>query len=84
MNANQIYSLSIVIWEMVARIVTGVYSRPFSEYQHLSVDFQIIIQVRTGSRKRKQDCCWFTVDRLPNPIYARHSLTESLRKRWST
>lgn len=37
-----IYGMAVVLWEMVIRIIKGQYSRPFSEYQNLKFDFQVI------------------------------------------
>lgn len=42
---SDVYSLVIVMWEMINRIIKGVYEAPYSEYKHLQYDFQIIIQV---------------------------------------
>jgi hypothetical protein len=39
------YSLGIVLWEIVSAIVTGKWSRPFAEYPQITMDFQVIIQV---------------------------------------
>ncbi len=41
---SDIYSLGIVLWELVQRVVTGQYVRPFEEYDHIIFDFQIIVQ----------------------------------------
>eukprot|EP00027_Filamoeba_sp_ATCC50430_P004138 CAMPEP_0168542068 /NCGR_PEP_ID=MMETSP0413-20121227/1149_1 /TAXON_ID=136452 /ORGANISM="Filamoeba nolandi, Strain NC-AS-23-1" /LENGTH=703 /DNA_ID=CAMNT_0008571917 /DNA_START=186 /DNA_END=2294 /DNA_ORIENTATION=- len=40
-----IYSLAMVIWELIARTLAGVYCRPYEEYPDLKFDFQIITQV---------------------------------------
>eukprot|EP01125_Pyxidicula_operculata_P017437 TRINITY_DN610_c0_g1_i1.p1 TRINITY_DN610_c0_g1~~TRINITY_DN610_c0_g1_i1.p1 ORF type:complete len:1379 (-),score=333.22 TRINITY_DN610_c0_g1_i1:172-4308(-) len=42
---SDIYSLGVVLWEMVYRYVNGSYAQPYSEYSSISFDFQIIIQV---------------------------------------
>lgn len=41
---SDIYSLGMVLWEMVVRTIKGKYEQPYSEYPHLVFDFQIIIQ----------------------------------------
>jgi len=41
---SDVFSIGIVLWEMVQRCITGVYSRPYQEYPNLHFDFQIIIQ----------------------------------------
>lgn len=43
--AADIYSLGIVIWEVVTRVIRGKYLRPYEEYPHLQFDFQILLQV---------------------------------------
>jgi len=41
---SDIYSMGIVLWELVARCIRGRYERPFAEHRHIQYDFQIIIQ----------------------------------------
>lgn len=41
---SDIYSMGIVIWELVTRCIRGRYERPFAEHKHIQYDFQIIIQ----------------------------------------
>jgi serine/threonine protein kinase len=41
-----IYSFGIVLWEVVRRITSGVYARPYSDYSNeLRFDFQLVIQI---------------------------------------
>lgn len=40
-----VYSLSIVLWEMITKTLTFKYMQPYSEYSFINFDFQIIIQV---------------------------------------
>jgi len=42
---SDVFSLGIIFWELATRCVTGEYIRPYSEFRHLIIDFQIIIQV---------------------------------------
>ena len=35
----------IVLWEMCTRVAKDAYCTPYSEYEHISFDFQIIILV---------------------------------------
>ena len=42
--ASDLYSLGVIFWEIVNRVIKGKYEQPYSEYKHLSFDFQIIIQ----------------------------------------
>jgi ankyrin repeat protein len=52
-KAADIYSLSIVLWELINRCVTHKYSRPYSEHTNLKLDYQIIIAVsRNGIRPK--------------------------------
>eukprot|EP00005_Dracoamoeba_jomungandri_P001685 CAMPEP_0174252068 /NCGR_PEP_ID=MMETSP0439-20130205/1699_1 /TAXON_ID=0 /ORGANISM="Stereomyxa ramosa, Strain Chinc5" /LENGTH=173 /DNA_ID=CAMNT_0015332553 /DNA_START=281 /DNA_END=802 /DNA_ORIENTATION=- len=39
-----IFSIAVIIWEIVYRVLEGTYSPPYSEYKHLVFDFQILIQ----------------------------------------
>ncbi len=47
--SSDIYSIAIILWELVSRCIKGVYERPFSEYTFISFDFQIV---------SKRDCEW--------------------------
>jgi len=40
---SDIFSLAIILWELIARVLTGTYKSPYSEYKQLVFDFQIII-----------------------------------------
>jgi len=40
---SDIYSFTIVIWEMAQRLLSGKYQAPFGEYKHIRMDFQIIV-----------------------------------------
>jgi len=42
--ASDLYSLSVIFWEIVNRVIKKKYDQPYSEYKHLTFDFQIIIQ----------------------------------------
>jgi len=47
---SDVYSIGIVLWEMATRVVTGDYQRPFSEYSHIQMDFQIMLHSKEGVR----------------------------------
>uniref|UniRef100_A0A6B2L4E6 Protein kinase domain-containing protein n=1 Tax=Arcella intermedia TaxID=1963864 RepID=A0A6B2L4E6_9EUKA len=48
---SDVFSLSIVLWELATKCVTGKYSQPYSEFSFINFDFQIIIQVaKKGTR----------------------------------
>lgn len=47
---SDVYSIGIVIWELATRVVTGDYMRPFSEYPHIKMDFQIMLNSKEGVR----------------------------------
>lgn len=41
---SDVYSISIMIWEFVARILSGEYEKPYSEYKHIRMEVQILVQ----------------------------------------
>lgn len=41
---SDIYSVGVILWEMVYRTLNLKYLRPFGEFKHLQFDFQILIQ----------------------------------------
>ncbi len=41
---SDIYSMGIILWEMLYRCVTGEYQRPFSEYTYITQPLQIALQ----------------------------------------
>eukprot|EP01126_Amoeba_proteus_P034459 TRINITY_DN3434_c0_g1_i2.p1 TRINITY_DN3434_c0_g1~~TRINITY_DN3434_c0_g1_i2.p1 ORF type:complete len:772 (-),score=154.55 TRINITY_DN3434_c0_g1_i2:123-2318(-) len=41
---SDVYSISIMFWEFVTRILKGEYEKPFSEYKHIRMDIQILVQ----------------------------------------
>jgi len=47
---SDVYSIGIVLWELATRVVTGEYERPFSEYPHIKMDFQIMLNSKEGVR----------------------------------
>lgn len=45
------YSLGIILWELVTRLINGRYERPYAEYPYIHFDFQIVIQAaKKGTR----------------------------------
>lgn len=48
--ASDIFSVGVIIWEIITRIVSGKYCRPYSEFKELQFDFQIIVQTSRGKR----------------------------------
>eukprot|EP01113_Clastostelium_recurvatum_P011683 TRINITY_DN1597_c0_g2_i2.p1 TRINITY_DN1597_c0_g2~~TRINITY_DN1597_c0_g2_i2.p1 ORF type:complete len:643 (-),score=161.00 TRINITY_DN1597_c0_g2_i2:74-2002(-) len=44
---SDIYSIGIILWELVARTITGQYQRPFGEFEYLKKDYQIMMQTST-------------------------------------
>ncbi|PRP78173.1 hypothetical protein PROFUN_11303 [Planoprotostelium fungivorum] len=44
-SAADIYSYSIILWELLYRTINGVYSRPYAEFPQIQQEMQIIIQV---------------------------------------
>lgn len=49
-SKSDVYSLGIILWEIIHRIIFGSHTRPFAEYKHINHDFQIIIQAAKGLR----------------------------------
>eukprot|EP01094_Clydonella_sp_ATCC50884_P024091 TRINITY_DN5953_c0_g2_i1.p1 TRINITY_DN5953_c0_g2~~TRINITY_DN5953_c0_g2_i1.p1 ORF type:complete len:1082 (-),score=343.30 TRINITY_DN5953_c0_g2_i1:672-3917(-) len=47
---SDVYSIGIIIWETVVRIMKGRYERPYAEFPELQYDFQIIVQTSKGRR----------------------------------
>jgi hypothetical protein len=41
---SDVFSIGIVLWELVVRAIKREYERPYQEYPNLKFDFQIIIQ----------------------------------------
>uniref|UniRef100_A0A6B2L1G0 Uncharacterized protein n=1 Tax=Arcella intermedia TaxID=1963864 RepID=A0A6B2L1G0_9EUKA len=41
-SASDMYSLGIIIWEIVNRVMKGVYEQPYSEFKSITFDFDII------------------------------------------
>ena len=41
---SDVYSVAIILWELVYRIINGKYLRPFQEFKHIQFDFQVLIQ----------------------------------------
>lgn len=44
---SDVYSIGIVLWEMVNRLLTGKHDRPFAEYKEIQHDFQVIVKAAT-------------------------------------
>jgi len=42
--ASDVYSMAVIFWEIVMRVMTGNYGQPYAEFKNLQFDFQIIIQ----------------------------------------
>jgi serine/threonine protein kinase len=42
---SDIYSLGVVLWEMLHKCMTGKYEKPYSEYKFIRYDIQIPVQV---------------------------------------
>ncbi|KAF2070487.1 hypothetical protein CYY_008198 [Polysphondylium violaceum] len=54
---SDVYSIGIVFWELIIRVLTGEYSRPYSEYSHIKMDFQIMLNSKEGLRPTLPQCC---------------------------
>jgi len=40
---SDIYSLSMILWELTTRLILGEYQKPFGEYKALKLEFQILV-----------------------------------------
>lgn len=49
-DRSDVYSMGIVLWEVVYRAIRGAYQQPFSEFPNLHHDFQIMLQASQGTR----------------------------------
>ena len=49
---SDVFSLGIILWECIARILTGDYQRPYKEY-NFKIDFQIIINTAKHGHRPK-------------------------------
>lgn len=47
---SDVYSIGIVFWELLMRVISGEYHRPFSEFPHIKMDFQIMLNSKEGVR----------------------------------
>ena len=47
---SDVFSIGVILWEMVVRVIKGRYERPYSEFPELEYDFQIIVQTARGKR----------------------------------
>lgn len=86
---SDIYALGIVFWELAARVASGTYQRPYSEYAYLKVDFKIALHAaeknlrpsipsETPSNfKQVIQLCW---DADPNKRPAARQIAEMLSK----
>ncbi|EGG19512.1 ankyrin repeat-containing protein [Cavenderia fasciculata] len=54
---SDIFSIGIVFWELLVRVLTGEYSRPYSEYPHIKMDFQIMLNSKEGLRPTLPSSC---------------------------
>jgi len=54
---SDVFSLGIILWELVTRKISKTYKAPYSEYTFISFDFQIIIQTSQGLRPSIPQAC---------------------------
>lgn len=55
---SDVYSIGVILWELVTRCILGHYERPYAEFKNLHFDFQIIIQTaKKGLRPTIPETC---------------------------
>jgi hypothetical protein len=52
---SDMYSVAMVLWEMVNRCVTGKHQAPYGEYPTLKFDFQVLMKASAGLRPTLPD-----------------------------
>ena len=66
-----IYSMSIIIWEVVVRCVTLAYQQPYSEYPQLVFPFQIVIQTAKNNMRPTIPNCPASVKAIIESCWAK-------------
>lgn len=55
---SDIFSLSVILWELMMRCIVGHYVRPYSEYKNLTAGFQVILKTaKQGLRPTIPQIC---------------------------
>lgn len=60
---SDVYSISIMIWEFVSRILSGEYEKPYSEYKHIRMEVQILVQAAKLNLRPTVKVCTLPNDR---------------------
>jgi hypothetical protein len=75
---SDVFSMGMVLWELLIKLLKGKYEQPYSEFKNLTYDFQIIVQAASGLRptlpdqtpasfkKLYQDCTSPSVENRPS------------------
>jgi len=50
-SKSDVYSIGVVMWELVVRLIKNKHSKPYSEFQDIKHDYQIIFQVAVNQRR---------------------------------
>jgi len=48
---SDVYSYSLIMWEIITRLLVGKYDKPFGEYKHLRMDVQILVQAAKKDKR---------------------------------
>ena len=48
---SDVFSIGVILWEIVSRVLTGEYQRPYKEFKEIKIDFQIIIASAKKGRR---------------------------------
>jgi len=57
-NKFDVFSMGIVLWELMATVATGSYKQPYEEY-NFTMDYQVIVQTSQGLRPSIPKGCQF-------------------------
>lgn len=61
---SDIFSIGVILWEIVVRVVRGKYERPYSEFPELMYDYHIILQTSKGKRCTIPPACPASLSKL--------------------
>eukprot|EP01117_Protostelium_nocturnum_P011928 TRINITY_DN4362_c0_g1_i1.p1 TRINITY_DN4362_c0_g1~~TRINITY_DN4362_c0_g1_i1.p1 ORF type:complete len:855 (+),score=237.93 TRINITY_DN4362_c0_g1_i1:325-2889(+) len=48
---SDVYSIGIIMWEVIYRCIKGKYERPFFEFKEITQDYQLLMQTHNNSKR---------------------------------